>query len=251
MAEEDYRWNRHEAAAAYDAAAPLIHPRYQEVQAAVVAALPFGREASIRVLDLGGGSGRLAELILKSCPNAHLTVLDQSEPFLALAKDRLAPFGNRAATVERRLQNDWLGDVGVVDAVVSTSAIHHLLPGEKQTLFMQCFAALKAGGLFINGDEYRPASTEQFKALLQQWSRHMEAALESGAIPSSFEPVLGQWKRRNMQEFDSPRKSGDDCLETVDAQIGRLRDAGFCAVEAVWQKDLWGVVVARRLEITG
>lgn len=246
MATQDYRWNQHEAAAAYDAAAPLIHPRYDEVQAAVLAALSFDASASLGVLDLGGGSGRLAERILSAFPGVHVRVLDQSQPFLSLAKERLAPFGGRAAFLHRRLQDDWLGGVGPVSAIVSTSAIHHLLPEEKQALFRRCFQALNSGGVFINGDEYRPQSDEQYRGLLLQWSRHMDASLASGGIPGSFESVLQQWKRRNIEEFGSPRKSGDDCLETIDVQTRYLRDAGFTAVKVLWRQDLWAVLVANK-----
>jgi hypothetical protein len=35
----EYRWNQKDAAAGYDAGAPLVHPRYVDVQDAVLAAL--------------------------------------------------------------------------------------------------------------------------------------------------------------------------------------------------------------------
>ena len=58
--------------------------------------------------------------------------------------------------------------------------------------------------------------------------------------------LLQQWKRRNIEGFGSPRKSGDDCLETIDVQTRYLRDAGFTAVKVLWRQDLWAVLVANK-----
>ena len=63
-----YRWDVTAAAAGYDQAAQQIHPRYLEIQAAILAQLPFADDADFLLLDAGGGSGRLVERVL-----AHLT----------------------------------------------------------------------------------------------------------------------------------------------------------------------------------
>jgi hypothetical protein len=46
--------------------------------------------------------------------------------------------------------------------------------------------------------------------------------------------------------FDEPKKSGDDCHETVDAQLEHLRTAGFESVEILWSEDLWCVFGGRK-----
>ena len=246
MSTTDYRWNQTQAAADYDAAAPVIHPQYVTVQEEVLAALPFAATAAFRLVDVGGGSGRLVERVLEEFPKATATVMDQSEPFLGVAQQRLARFGSRASFVKQRLQDDWPAVVGPVDAVVSSSAIHHLEPTEKQQLFAKVFAAIPGGGVFINGDEHRPASDAEYLALLEQWGGHMESAHANGAIPESFGSVIEAWKKRNIAEFGSPRKSGDDCLETSETQVAYLRAAGFNPVGVTWSRDLWAVFVARK-----
>ena len=60
-----YRWDSSEAAEAYDAAAPAIHPFYEQVQEEILSLLPFGAEEVFELVDLGGGSGRLAERVLE------------------------------------------------------------------------------------------------------------------------------------------------------------------------------------------
>lgn len=254
-----YRWNTSAAAEAYDESAPVIHPRYVEVQEQIVGRLPYSAEEPFTVVDLGGGSGRLAERILQQFTAATVTVVDQSEPFLALAERRLKRFASRASFVQCRLQ-DWPScgrvsprvELGVsercdhVDVIVSTSAIHHLEPAEKQALFAKCFAALKPGGLFINGDEYRPASDADFRALLEKWSAHMQGAIAAGHIPDSFRATFDQWHDRNIRRFAEPKKSGDDCQETIHTQVAYLSEVGFKQIETVWAKELWAVLLSHK-----
>lgn len=249
MAKEvtDYRWNSSEAAEAYDRAAPVIHPYYEVVQDEILKLLPFGAEEPFEVVDLGGGSGRLAERVLERFAGARVTVVDQSVPFLALAERRLARFAPRVAIVESRLQGDWAAKLAArPNVILSTSAIHHLEPAEKRALYRACFDALAPGGKFINGDEFRPAEDAAFLALLEEWSAHMRAEIANGGIPESFGNMVEQWHDRNVRRFGEPKKSGDDCLETLDVQQGYFRDIGFRDVECTWAAKLWGVVVARK-----
>jgi tRNA (cmo5U34)-methyltransferase len=239
-----YRWNTSAVAEAYDQAAPVIHPLYVTVQDQILDRLPFGPEELFELVDLGGGSGRLAERVLERFAGARVTVVDQSEPFLALAERRLTRFEPRAAFVQCRLQDDWGELTASPNLIVSTSAIHHLDPDEKRTLFAKCFVALAPGGTFINGDEYRPTEDAEYLALFKEWSSHMSAAIADGRIPEDFRPTLDYWHDRNIRRFNEPKKSGDDCHETIAVQIGYLRDAGFAPIETVWAERLWGVVAA-------
>src|SRR3954462_38275 len=102
-----YRWNTSDAAEAYDRAAPAIHPYYETTQNELLKQLPCSRDASSLAIDLGGGSGRLAERLLTRFPAAQIVVIDQSEPFLAIAERRLRPFSSRASFIRARLQDDW------------------------------------------------------------------------------------------------------------------------------------------------
>jgi SAM-dependent methyltransferase len=247
MTATEYRWNTSTAAAAYDEAAPTIHPHYVTVQDEILRRLPFASDELFTIVDLGGGSGRLIARILQQFVAAHGIVVDQSEPFLALAERRLRPFGSRARIMQRRVQDDWAAALpNAPNVIVSTSAIHHLDPDEKRALFGRIFAALAPGGKFINGDEYRPASDSQFRVLLENWSKHMFSALDEGRIPESFRATIEQWRGRNIDRFGEPKKSGDDCLETIETQLACLRAAGFASVEATWAEDLWAVVVAQK-----
>src|SRR5256885_9606340 len=56
----------------------------------LIAAVPFGHDAAINVLDVGGGAGLMAAAVLDAFPRATVTLQDYSVPMLAQAKARLA-----------------------------------------------------------------------------------------------------------------------------------------------------------------
>jgi SAM-dependent methyltransferase len=238
-----YRWNTSEAAEAFDAAAEYIHPFYLDIQDRILTQLQLLPAERAVVVDLGGGSGRLVERILARFSTFHAILLDQSESFLALAERRLKPFGARARLVKRRLQEDWAADMpDAAQAIVSMSAIHHLDPAEKRSLYARCYDALAPGGEFLNGDEYRPESDAEYRAHLEWWVADKNSATERGLIPASFAPVFEAWCDRNVRRFGEPKQSGDDCHETISAQTAYLRNAGFVDVKTIWHAKLWAVL---------
>jgi tRNA (cmo5U34)-methyltransferase len=242
-----YRWNTSAAAEAFDAGAPAIHPFYVEVQDEILALLAAKERTPRCVVDLGGGSGRLLERVLERFADAHTVLVDQSAAFLGVAERRLARFRDRVTFVERRLQDDWPEALHATpDALVSMSAIHHLEPGEKQAVYRKCYDALADGGLFLNGDELRPAGDAELLELLQWWSAQKDVETAAGRIPESFRPIFEAWHERNITRFGEPKHSGDDCLETADVQLEYLRAAGFHDVRLNWNRKLWGVLCARK-----
>lgn len=239
----EYRWNQQTVAAGYDAAAPLIHPYYVEVQDAVMEALRSA-PAPLRVVDAGGGSGRLLERIMDRFPDAHVALIDQSGPFLELAAARLARFGGRVRLQQARLQDQWppLFD-GPPTAIVSTSAVHHLDSQEKRDFYRRCWQLLAAGGVVINGDEVRDPDDAVYRADLAKWALQMRHLADTGRIPAAMSDVLLEWRERNLGTPHGQRVSGDDCHETVAAQLDALRAAGFEQVRTVWRREMWAVMV--------
>lgn len=238
-----YRWNQSDLAAGYDKAAEHVHPFYLELQETVLNLLPFDSSAEMLLVDLGGGSGRLAEKFLIRFPHSRAVVVDQSAAFLEIAAQRMANCENRGMCIESRLQEDWLGKLPAPPAaIVSMSAIHHLSPNEKQVLYRQCYQALPPGGTLLNGDEVRPTGDDDYLALCRDWATHMQQVIAAGLIPPAMEGAMRKWEERNVTQFGQPRQSGDDCHETIDAQLAYFQAAGFATADAPWQKKLWAVL---------
>lgn len=242
-----YRWDVSDAAKTFDAAAPAIHPFYLAIQDEILRLLGEKPQPPKCVVDLGGGSGRLLERVLERFPASHAVLVDQSPPFLALAERRLAKFGARVTLIEKSLQDDWPAALpSQPDVLVSMSAIHHLEPAEKQTLYKKCFEALAPDGLFLNGDELRLPSDVDYLAAMKWWVQHKQSAIADGRIPESFRPRAEAWRERNVTRFGEPKSSGDDCHETAAVQEEYLRQAGYRDVGVPWSEQLWGVLFGRK-----
>lgn len=239
----EYRWNQQEAAAGYDAGAQLVHPFYVAVQDAILAVLAE-RPPLTLIVDLGGGSGKLLERCLDRWPDAHAVLVDQSPPFLDLARHRLARFGDRVTFHESTLQGDWPAVLPAApDAIISTSAIHHLEPAEKRDLYTRCAGVLAPGGVLINGDEIRDPDDATYLAAVTKWAEHMKVLAASGQVSEAMADALLKWRQRNVERFNEPRKSGDDCHETIATQLDYFRTAGLTNARTTWQQDMWAVMV--------
>lgn len=99
-------------------------PRYDEIQAATIDAIPFPPG---RVLELGVGTGETTRRLLERYPDAEVTGLD-SQPEMV--------FKAREYGIEVRLarMQDPLPD-GPWDLVISVLAVHHLDEPAKEDLF--------------------------------------------------------------------------------------------------------------------
>ena len=231
----DYRWNVSETAADYDRLAPVIHPYYIELQDELLGRLPQGTDDEFLVIDAGGGSGRLIERLLERFACANAILVDQSEAFLAVAEKRLERFGGRVDFMVGRLQDNWLAALPRrPDVILSMSAIHHLDPEEKGRFYKSCHDALAPGGVLMNGDEVRQESDAEYRAHLEAWAARMQEVAESRNLSEPMRRTLAGWKRRNVDQFDLPKSSGDDCHEKVEIQLDYLRDAGFAEVSGPW-----------------
>ena len=213
-------------------------------------------------MDLGGGSGRLAERVLERFAGARVTIVDQSEPFLALAERRLAhsrrvrrlfsagcKIGPHVDDVSPRREDRVSERLDHVDAQRHRQHIGHspFRPGWKSK---RCSQVLCRTGARRHVHQRRRISAggrcRVTWRLFQEWSAHMGAAIADGRIPEDFRATLDYWHDRNIRRFDEPKKSGDDCTETVAAQIAQLCEIGFAEVEPFWVTGLWAVVIANK-----
>jgi len=115
-----------------------LHAWHAEV---VLAGLPA--QGAVRVLDVGCGWGRLAEVIRAARPQAELVGLDASPHFAALFRERL---GQPAVVADlRRLP----ADLGSFDAVLCVTALMYLAPAELAPCVAALAARLRPGGRLI------------------------------------------------------------------------------------------------------
>jgi cyclopropane fatty-acyl-phospholipid synthase-like methyltransferase len=181
------------------------------------------------ILDLGAGDALLLATVLDACPQASGIALDFSPLMLEQARQRLARFGDRAATVEADLATPaWKsGLAGPFDAIVSGFAIHHLTHERKRALYGEIFGLLATGGVFVNSEHVASATPwleERFDDAMAEhlWQRRRERGEDV---------TLEQVKREFLERPDRAA----NILALVEEQCAWLRELGFAHVDCFWK----------------
>ena len=208
-------WQRPDLAASFLDRREVLVPLL-DVQEDLIRRLLSRHEHQIgRFLDVGSGDGAMAELVLAAQPQSDAVLVDFSEPMLERARMRLARSPDRWRVVRGDLSGPGWRDglpAGSYDAVVSALAIHHLPSARKRALFRELFDLLEPGGLFVNMDYVSIDGPLRGLFDEQMLANAIRAEHEHGGEGSAEEVDLDD---------------DDDRPDSVEDQLGWLRDAGF------------------------
>ena len=169
-----------------------------------------------RILDLGCGNGFLAEVLLKTYPEASAVLLDHSEPMIEHARLHMRDHMNRCEIIHADFSHSIrkYAEPNSVDCIVSGYAIHHLPNTKKIELYHEIYNTLVPGGIFIN-IEHTASATPKIEKL------HDDLFIDH----------LSTHNKRDRKEvakeyYNRPDKA-DNILERVDIQVDWLREIGF------------------------
>lgn len=168
---------------------------------AIVASLDLHGDET--ALDLGCGSGRLTEFLLRRLPRGRVIAIDRSANMLEAAREHLEPeFGSRVTYLQSSLENINFDQVA---ELAFSNAAFHWIPDHPK-LFAAIFRALKPGGWLVAQCGAGP-----------NIARVRERVGRIMAEPA-FQPYFGDWP--GPWEFAYP-----------DTAAERLRHAGFVDIE--------------------
>jgi trans-aconitate methyltransferase len=209
--------------------ADVAVPRRQEMTATIVAAVPFGADEPLKILELGSGDGRLAEALLTVYPRATLTALDGSESMRAAASTRLSLFGDRARVAAFDVAAlDWWDRMFGVDLIVSSLCLHHLNDAKKQYLYKAAAERLSPRGALLVADLIDPQHQASRRLAADQWDAQAKAQAAALGAPDLFQKFVdARWNHFRFPD-------ADDHPSALFHQLVWLRHAGFAAVDCVW-----------------
>ena len=205
---------------AYDATIATLIPHYQELIRAAAAAVDAGAPREPVVVDLGTGSGALAQKILKVRPRGGLIGIDADGAMLATARRRLR---GRLETVEADFEHTPIPRCDVISASFS---LHHVPTGRRKgALYRRCSASLRHGGMLVSADCFLASSARLQQHHREAWLQHLQRRYSR----KKAENFLKTWAK-------------EDVYFTLDRELELLKEAGF-ATEVTWRKDSFAVVV--------
>jgi len=229
-------WQGRERVMHYEQRADLLIPKRREMLATIVRVLPFPSEASLRVMDLGAGTGALAEVVLDRYPRAQVLCIDNSSEMVEAGRAKFAARGEQVQFLVRDLESAlWGNDLaGPWHAILSSLAINLLTDEAKQQVYKQCWALLEPGGLFVSADRIR-GGTPAIDAMYHEfWLEHM--------VRQSRE-VLG--KEVDIETVRERQRTADAAAgikcANLEQNLAWLTEAGFVAVECYFKHWQWAV----------
>jgi tRNA (cmo5U34)-methyltransferase len=131
---------------------------YHRPHAVIVDLLP--KKEPMSILDLGAGTGVLAERILKNLPGSSVTCLDFSPSMIEQCRNRLAGFGGRVQLVCADLVT-W-NPPGLYGAIVTCNAVVYT-GMDLRECYRKYASVLRSGGnvgQFHGRQERRPPASD-------------------------------------------------------------------------------------------
>ena len=212
---------------AYDKTIRAFIPAYEEMLARAADAIAATKPK--KVIDLGAGTGALAQAVLQRCEEATVELIDADAEMLNQARERLAPFAPRVQYTVRAFQ----GPLPACDAVVASLALHHVPTlAAKRTVFGAIHTALRPNGVFVNADATMPAEPSARRAEYETWAAHL---ISGGIAEERAYSHFAEW-------------ADEDTYFPVEDELAALIDVGFTAT------CLWRVVpvtVVKAVKIGG
>lgn len=207
-------------------------------------------------LDLGSGPGSLSLRLLRRFPGARVVAVDYDPVTRRIGQGALGTMGGRLTWVDAKLGAPGWADLlprGKVDAAVSTTALHWLLPKDLRSLYRDLGRRVRARGVFLNGDHLPWGRDDpglarladrvlkvrlKGKPLDKEWTAWRDWWDAAEKIPA-LRPYFAERKRRSAHH----PKHGDTTLALHEEA---LRRGGFREVAVLWQDITNRILYARR-----
>ena len=204
------------AVADYDRVIRTYIPGYEEMLNNVVWWLGAIVRENGKVIDLGGGTGALAQAILSRLGKMQVEIWDIDPQMMQLARERLSPYGDRVVVKE----HSFLEKIDPCDAVVASLALHHIPQMEtKAAVYANIYSALKPRGIFLNADATLDDSEPGRAAMYRWWSHFMTT---KGISEVEAYKLFEDW-------------SGEDTYQPLTDELAALGKAGFHRPDVFWK----------------
>jgi ubiquinone/menaquinone biosynthesis C-methylase UbiE len=182
-------------------------------QALVPLAKALGRtRRTARLLDVGCGTGKFLRAVKANHPRLHVTGLDLSPYYLAVARRLLEPW-SRTRLVAGPAEAMPFAD-GEFDAVIAIYLFHELPPRVRRAVVAEIRRVLKPGGVMILVDSLQKGDEPLYDGLIDYF-------------PVAFhEPYYASYAREDLDRLFSPGFFPGECNRAFFSKIVSYRREG-------------------------
>jgi SAM-dependent methyltransferase len=197
--------------------------------------LPFQADEAFTFVDLGAGTGAAARTIMDRYPAARAILADYSPQMMAQGAIELEPYEGRYSYVELDLAQGGAWPEAIpelVDAVITSLAVHHVTDARKRELFAEVLAHLVPGGWFLN---YDPLATSD-PVTEEAWHR----------VEDRRDPAARHKREHRTPEEQLRYETHIRYMIPLEPQVEFLRAAGFEGVDVYWKELGYAIYGGRR-----
>jgi tRNA (cmo5U34)-methyltransferase len=125
-------------------------PYYSQMLEALVTSIPFKLNETIKVVDLGCGTGTISKMIKEKYPSSCIHCIDIAKNMIEIAKHKLSDYSD--ITYEN-VDLSKYSFTDSYDVILSSLTLHHLVTDkDKIDFYTKVYRALNPGGVFYNAD---------------------------------------------------------------------------------------------------
>lgn len=193
-------------------------PYYQEFYKNVIDLIKVHKAEDLAWLDVGCGTGKMAELAFSDMDIKRFVFVDSSENMIKMAKQR---FNNIKSefNVCNMLDMPYMEEFDVVTAI---QVNHYFHKQQKIDVLKKYYSALKYKGIYIGFENFMPYTEYGVRLGLERWKSYQ---LCQG---KNFEECQKHMSRFGIEYFPI----------TISEHLEILNLAGFKAAEILWVSNL-------------
>jgi tRNA (cmo5U34)-methyltransferase len=210
------------AASDYDRIIRTLIPGYEQILSTINWWLSQVVPHNGKVIELGGGTGALAEAVLAELPHIRMEIWDVDANMLAVAQDRLNKFADRVSLRNK----SFTEKLPECHAAIATLSLHHIptLDG-KRSVYANIFEALLPHGIFLNGDCTLDSAEPTHTVMLRYWMNFMA---NHGIPAEDARNHFAAW-------------ANEDTYQHIFDELNVLSQAGFPHPEVYWREGPFAV----------
>ena len=198
----------------YDEEIKHTLPYYDEFYKQVIDVISNYKSKPLTWLDIGCGTGKMAELAYKETEIEKFVFLDNSSEMIKIARSRFN-YSNSDFIISDVRDINYNNDFDIITAI---QVNHYLTYKDRISVIKKCYEALNPGGIFMTFENFAPSSELTQKLYLKRWKSYQ---LKHG---NSHIECNNHINRYNKNYFPIQ----------ISEHFKILKDNGFKAAEILW-----------------
>lgn len=212
--------------AEYDRQIKRTLPFYEEMFQQIVDIVTLLDLSSLKWLDVGCGTGKMARTALENFDIQKMVCIDVEQEML----EKAGAFCDDAKVEFLQCDAAGLPYQKIFDIVTAIQLNHYFKKRERIAAIKKCYNALKENGIYISFENFAPDSEEGTRLYLEHWKQFQ---IVNGKTEEEADLHM---KRYGQNYFPIP----------VSESIRLLKRCGFRMVEILWVSYMQVGILARK-----